>query len=284
MKRLAPVTLELSIFITAALATRLVLEVNQSPIASVQSVPNATTPEQITRGEYLARIGNCAGCHTARSGEPYAGGKAVDTPFGAVYASNLTPDKATGIRSWSADAFYRAMHDGRSKDGHLLYPAFPYPNLSLTTREDTDAIFAFLINRIGSVNRANREHALASSYNNAYALAAWRLVYFKPATQQTDASQSARWNRGACHSTRNVLGAPVAGHTYDGTMMPGNDWYAPSLTDKREASVADWPIEQIAQWLKDGTSRTGAAMSPMAEIVFQSTQYASDADLAAMSD
>ena len=150
------------------------------------------------------------------------------------------------------------MREGRSKDGHLLYPAFPYPNLSLTTREDTDAIFAFLINRVGSVNRVNSEHALAFPHKNSYALAAWRLVYFKPAAQQTDASQSGQWNRGAylvqglahcgaCHSTRNVLGALVAGHTYDGAMMPGNDWYAPSLTDKRDASVADWPIEQLAR-------------------------------------
>ena len=229
---------------------------NHSPIASVQSVPNATTPEQVTRGEYLARIGNCAGCHTARGGEPYAGGRAVDTPFGAGYASNLTPDTTSGIGTWSADAFYRAIHEGRSQDGHLLYPAFPYPNLSLTTREDTDAIFAFLINRIGSVNRANSEHALAFPYNNAYALTAWRLVYFKPAAQQADASQSAQWNRGAylvqglahrgaCHSTRNVLGAPVAGHTYDGAMMPGNDWYAPSLTDKREATRQGWWVTLI---------------------------------------
>ena len=108
MKRLASLTLGLSFFIASGLATWLFLEVNHSPIASVQSTPNAATPEQIARGEYLARIGNCAGCHTARGGEPYAGGKAVDTPFGAGYASNLTPDTTTGIGTWSADAFYRA--------------------------------------------------------------------------------------------------------------------------------------------------------------------------------
>lgn len=295
MRRVLSVIFGLIVFAIAGLTVSLYREVNGSAMTSAQSAANAATPEQIARGEYLARIGNCAGCHTARGGEPYAGGKAVDTPFGAVYASNLTPDKATGIGTWSADAFYRAMHEGRSKDGHLLYPAFPYPNLSLTTRDDTDAIFAFLINRVAPVSRANNEHALAFPYNNAYALAAWRLLYFKPAAQQTDAAQSPQWNRGAylvqglahcgaCHSTRNALGAPVAGHTYDGAMMPGNDWYAPSLTDKHEASVADWPFEQVAQWLKDGTSKTGAALGPMAEIVFQSTQYASDADLSAMSE
>lgn len=295
MKRILSVIFGLAIFAITGLTVSLFREVNGSALASADNAAIVATPEQFVRGEYLTRIGNCAGCHTARGGEPYAGGKAVDTPFGAVYAGNLTPDKTTGIGSWSADAFYRAMHEGRSKDGHLLYPAFPYPNLSLTTREDTDAIFAFLINRIAPVSRANNEHALAFPYNNAYALAAWRWLYFKPNTEQTDTSQSAQWNRGAylvqglahcgaCHSTRNALGAPVAGHTYDGAMMPGNDWYAPSLTDKHEASVADWPIEQIAQWLKDGTSKTGAALGPMAEIVYQSTQHVSDTDLKAMSE
>ncbi len=295
MRRVLSLIYGLTIFVVTSLTVSLYREVNGSAMTSAQSAVNAATPEQIARGEDLARIGNCAGCHTARGGDPYAGGKGVETPFGAVYASNLTPDKETGIGTWSADAFYRAMHEGRSKDGRLLYPAFPYPNLSLTTREDSDAIFAFLVNRVAPVSRVNNEHALAFPYNNAYALAAWRLLYFKPVALRTDASQSAQWNRGAylvqglahcgaCHSTRNALGAPVAGHTYDGAMMPGNDWYAPSLTDTREASVADWPIEQIAQWLKDGTSKTGAALGPMAEIVFQSTQHASDADLKAMSE
>ena len=295
MRRVLSVIFGLIVFVIAGLTISLYREVNGSAMTGAEPESNAATAEQIARGEYLARIGNCAGCHTARGGEPYAGGKTVDTPFGAVYAGNLTPDKTTGIGTWSADAFYRAMHEGRSKDGHLLYPAFPYPNLSLATREDTDAIFAFLMNRIAPANRANNAHALAVPYNNAYALAAWRLLYFKPVTQQTDTTRSAQWNRGAylvqglahcgaCHSTRNALGAPVAGHTYDGAMMPGNDWYAPSLTDKHEASVADWPIEQIAQWFKDGTTQTGAALGPMAEIVFQSTQHASDADLKAMSE
>ena len=98
----------------------------------------------------------------------------MNTPFGAVYASNLTPDKTTGIGAWNADAFYRAMHEGRSRDGHLLYPAFPYPNISLTTREDSDAIYAFLMNRVAPVNRENTAHTLHFPYNNQLALAAWR--------------------------------------------------------------------------------------------------------------
>ena len=261
-------------------------------LAKLKFNPDAA---QIERGEYLAKIGNCAGCHTARGGEPYAGGKPIDTPFGTIYTSNLTPDGATGIGAWGTSTFERAMRDGRSNDGRLLYPAFPYPNMTRIAREDSDALFAYLTKSVKPASRVNTANTLSFPFNTQVALAAWRVLYFKPQTYQPDPTKSAQWNRGAylvqglahcgaCHSTRNALGAPVASHTYDGAMMPGNDWYAPSLTDKREASVADWPVEQIAQWLKDGTSKTGAALGPMAEIVFQSTQYANNADLTAMSE
>jgi mono/diheme cytochrome c family protein len=210
-----------------------------------------------------------------------------------VYAGNLTPDRATGIGDWSSDAFYRALHEGRSHDGRMLYPAFPYPNFTQVTREDSDAIYAYLMNRVAPVHRVNTAHALTFPYDSSLALAMWRLLYFKPASLQVDTSQSAAWQRGAylvqglahcgaCHSTRNALGAPLAGHAYDGAMMPLNDWYAPSLTARDEASVADWPLQDIARWLQSGTSPQGAAFGPMAEIVFQSTQYLSNDDALAM--
>jgi len=116
---------------------------DEDPIAVALDEP-AATPEQRSRGAYLARAGNCSACHPDRGGSPYAGGKGIPTPFGTVYASNLTPDRKTGIGSWSAAHFWRAMHNGRSKDGRLLYPAFPYPSFTLITREDSDALYAFL--------------------------------------------------------------------------------------------------------------------------------------------
>ena len=255
--------------------------------------PAVATPEQIARGEYLARLGNCAGCHTARGGEPYAGGKAIATPFGAIYAGNLTPDKASGLGNWDAAAFYRALHEGRSRDGRLLYPAFPYPDMTRVTRDDSDAIFAYLMHGVKPVAQDNRPPALAFPINSQLALAAWRALYFKPVVQQPVAAESAAWNRGAylvqglahcaaCHGSRNLLGATVVGHSYDGAMMPMGDWYAPALTAKAEASVADWELAQIATWLKRGTSARGSALGPMAEVVFQSTQYANTDDLLAM--
>jgi mono/diheme cytochrome c family protein len=280
--------------LTGATITALLLSELYGDSISIAPGRVAATQEQIARGEYLARLGNCAGCHTARGGEPYAGGKAIATPFGSIYASNLTPDKAAGIGAWGPNAFYRAMHEGRSIDGRLLYPAFPYPNMTRVTREDSDAIFAYLMHGVKPVSQANLPNTLSFPFNSQLALAAWRILYFKPDPYRADAAQSAQWNRGsylvqglthcgACHSTRNALGAPVAGHAYDGAMMPLNDWYAPSLTARHEASVADWDVAQIAQWLRSGSSETGSALGPMADVIFQSTQYASNEDLMAMS-
>ncbi len=293
MKYLRSLAYGFSVFFIAGIATKLLLEVYGGSTVELNSAPLVANSAQIERGEYLARIGNCAGCHTARGGEAYAGGRAVDTPFGAIYASNLTPDKETGIGAWSSGAFYRAMHEGRSRDGRLLYPAFPYPNTTLTTREDSDAIYAYLMNRVTPAAASNAPNTLSFPFNNQFALATWRLLYFKPGKFQPEPTRSAEWNRGAylvqglahcgaCHSTRNALGAPIAGHTYDGAMMPGNDWYAPSLTSAGEASVAEWNLAQIATWLKVGTSPHGAALGPMAEVIFQSTQYATEDDVLAM--
>jgi len=115
---------------------------DETPIDPQAAVSGS--PELIMRGAYLARIGDCVSCHTRPGGAAYAGGRAVQTPFGAVFAGNLTPDDAAGLGRWNADEFWRALHHGRSRDGRLLYPAFPYTDYTHVTRGDADAIFAFL--------------------------------------------------------------------------------------------------------------------------------------------
>ena len=143
-----------------------------------------STPE---RGAYLAQVGNCAGCHTERGGKPYAGGLGIDTPFGAVYATNLTPDAATGIGNWTRADFWRAMHYGKSKDGRLLYPAFPYTSYTLVTRDDSDALFAYL-KSLPAVKQINKMHAVRFPNNSQVALALWRALFFKPGSYQADAA------------------------------------------------------------------------------------------------
>ncbi|WP_332777453.1 cytochrome c [Polaromonas sp.] len=252
----------------------------------------APTDTLIARGAYLARAGNCLACHTARGGPAYAGGRAIDTPFGAVFTSNLTPDDKTGIGTWSSAHFWRAMHNGRSRNGRLLYPAFPYPNYTQVTREDSDALYAYL-QSLPPVVQANRAHALRFPYQSQAALAVWRALFFSPGVYQRDASRSAEWNRGAylarglghcsaCHTARNVLGGSSAGLDLAGGLIPMQNWYAPSLTSAHEAGLEHWDKQHIVSLLKTGVSPRGSVTGPMAEVVLRSTQYLSNEDLGAM--
>ena len=258
---------------------------------NLPEVAVATTDAMVQRGAYLARAGNCMSCHTARGGEPYAGGRGIDTPFGAVYTSNLTPDEQTGIGSWTPAHFWRAMHNGRSKDGRLLTPAFPYTSYTQVTREDSDALFAYL-KSIPAVAQTNKPHDLRFPYDSQAALAVWRALYFKPGVYQPDGTRTAEWNRGAylvnglghcsaCHSARNALGA-TAGLNLAGGLIPLQNWYAPSLVSPHEAGVGDWDRQDIVSLLKNGVSLRASVAGPMTEVVLGSTQYLNNEDLGAM--
>ncbi|MEP6588971.1 MAG: cytochrome c, partial [Polaromonas sp.] len=243
----------------------------------------APSDSLIARGAYLARAGNCMTCHTARGGQPYAGGLGLATPFGTVFTSNLTPDANTGIGSWSSAHFWRALHNGRSKSGRLLYPAFPYTSYTQVTREDSDAMFAYL-RSLPAVNQSNRPHALDFPFSSQAALAVWRALYFKPGVYQPDAGRNAEWNRGAylvnglghcsaCHSPRDALGGNRQSLALAGGLIPMQNWYAPSLASRHEAGVGDWSGEQIVRLLKNGVAPGASVSGPMAEVVLRSTQY-----------
>ena len=247
---------------------------------------------QRARGEYLVRAGNCQGCHSEAGGSAFAGGRAIETPFGAVYASNLTADAVHGLGASSADDFWRALHHGRSRDGRLLYPAFPYPNYTRLDRADSDALFAYL-RTVAPVARPDTPHDLRFPFDRQAALAVWRALFFRPGRFDADASQSAEWNRGAylvetlghcnaCHSRRNAFGATASTLDLAGGLIPIQNWYAPSLNGSREACVADWPADEVVALLKTGVARRAVVQGPMAEVVAGSTQHLSDADLAAM--
>ncbi len=263
----------------------------ESPLeAGVPATP--ASPDLIERGAYLARAGNCWGCHTETGGAEFAGGRGVETPFGVVVAPNITPDAKTGIGNWSAGDFWRSLHHGRSKDGRLLVPAFPYPSFTHASREDSDALYAFL-RSVPAVERANAPHALRFPYGTQAALAVWRALYFRPGGFEPEAGQSAEWNRGkyltqglghcaACHSGRDVLGGTRLNAKFAGGLMPDASWYAPSLASPDEAGVQRWSREQVVSLLKDGVSAHASVSGPMAEVVFSSTQYLTDPDLDAM--
>ena len=245
----------------------------------------------VERGRILALAGHCAGCHTARGGLPYAGGRGLGTPFGTVYAGNLTPDADTGLGRWTPAHFWRAMHHGRGFDGRRLVPAFPYTEMTNLTRADSNALFAWL-RTLPPVAQASLPHALRWPYDTPLALATWRMLFFRPGNWQPDPAQTAEWNRGAylvngvahcaaCHGGRNVLGGP-AGAVFGGGLIPLQNWVAPAFTRAGEASVADWPLADIVALLRDGHSPRGRASGPMAEVVAGSTQHLPAADLQAV--
>ncbi|MGZ8154051.1 MAG: c-type cytochrome [Burkholderiales bacterium] len=255
--------------------------------------PQANPTTQIlNRGEYLARAGDCVACHTAPGGKEFAGGRAMPTPFGNLYVPNITPDDETGIGRWTADEFYRMMHTGISRDGTLLYPAMPFASYTKVTREDCDAIFAYLMS-VPPVRQENRKHELRFPYNNRQLLVGWRALYFREGEYVPEPNQSAQWNRGAylveglghcsmCHTAINILGGSSESKAFEGGMIPNQNWYAPSLTSNREAGLGDWSIKDISDLLQIGISHRGTVYGPMAEVVYNSLQYISDEDIAAM--
>jgi mono/diheme cytochrome c family protein len=245
-----------------------------------------------TRGEYLARAGDCAACHTERGGEPYAGGLPIPTPFGIFYGPNITPDAETGIGQWTAEDFWRALHEGRSKDGTLLYPAFPYTNYTLVTRADSDDLFTYL-RSLPAVRKPRREHELKFPYNERKLLIAWRALYFHPGEYEADSAQDADWNRGAylvrglghcdaCHSARNMLGAVPNKTEISGGLIPVLNWYAPPLTSNRETALGNRAVDELIELLQTGVSKRGAVFGPMATVVKDSLQHLTRADLRAM--
>lgn len=284
---LAAGVLLVAILLLAVLVGR---ELSAPALPAVRAEPTPADPELLSRGALLARAGNCMACHTARGGEPYAGGHAIRTPFGTLMSGNLTPDAETGLGTWSPEAFRRALHEGVSRNGRLLYPAFPYEHTTRLQDADVDALYAYL-QSLPPVRRANEAHSLRFPYSTQAALALWRLLNFEPGRHRDDATRSAEWNRGAylvqgvahcaaCHSPRNAWGA--SGEAFSGGLMPDGRWYAPSLLDPTEAGVQDWPVDDVLHLLRDGHQDRATTMGPMAEVVFHGTTHLPEADLLAM--
>lgn len=285
--------------IRAALAVACALLAPLEPAAAPSPAPEpqpglaqAVSSTPVERGRYLARLGNCMACHTARGKAEYAGGRAIDTPFGTVYSTNITPDPTTGIGRWTREDFWRALHHGRSRDGRLLTPAFPYTSFTRITRTDSDALHAYL-QSIPAVVLTNRAQELRFPFGSQAALWVWRTLYFQTGEFQPVPDRSAEWNRGAylveglghcsaCHTPRNALGAERSGAPWSGGMVPVQNWYAPALSNAREAGVGHWRDEDVVQLLRTGVNRQASVMGPMAEVVAGSTQYLSNQDASAM--
>jgi mono/diheme cytochrome c family protein len=246
-------------------------------------------PGLIARGESLAAIGNCDTCHTATGGARLAGGRGIPTPFGTIYSTNITPDRDTGLGTWSEPAFQRAMRDGVSRDGHYLYPAFPYDHFTRMAPEDIHALFAYLQSGPGVVSPAHT-NSVWPPLKIRRLLAVWDWLFLKKTAQLNDPKQSPEWNRGAylaeglghcgaCHTPRNLLGAERSGQAFAGGRAEGWDAYA--LNAASPAPVA-WDAESIAAFLKTGSHpQHGNARGPMLPVT-EDLSRASDADVHAI--
>lgn len=267
--------------------------------AAVSQAPSPVAPgaagDAVQRGAYLARAGDCISCHTAVGGAPYAGGLRLDTPFGYLLAPNITPDAATGIGRWSADDFYRAMHDGVNKLGQDMFPVMPFDFYTRVTRQDSDAIFAAAYLRsVAPVSNPVTVNHLNFPFNQRWSMMVWRELYFNEGSFKPDPAKSVAWNCGAylveglghcssCHSPRNALGGIDKDKAYTGATIDG--WFALNLSSNLHTGLGSWTAAEIATYLKTGavTGRT-TALGPMAEVVKNSTSQLSDADLAAMGE
>jgi len=248
---------------------------------------------QVARGEYLAQAGDCISCHTAAGGAPFAGGYRLNTPFGYMLAPNITPEPETGIGSWSADDFYRAMHQGVNKRGEYMYPAMPYDFYTTVTREDSDAIYAYL-RTVKPVRNAVDVNHLQFPFNQRLSMLGWRELYFTERTYKADPAKSPAWNRGAylveglghcssCHSPRNGMGGIEKDKEFAGAAIDG--WFALNLTSDIASGLGQWTLTEIAAYLKSGTYKgKTTVLGPMAEVVQNSTSHLTDADLAAMAE
>jgi nicotinate dehydrogenase subunit B len=265
--------------IAAMVATMASLAALALPWRSIAPIarPDASTysAATIAKGRQLAALGDCAVCHTQANGAINAGGRAIETPFGIIYATNITPDVETGIGAWSYPAFERAMREGIHRDGKHLYPAFPYNHFAKTADSDLQALYAYLMTQ-APVRAVNRETALAFPFNLRPIMAGWNALFHDSATFAPDATKSATWNRGAylveglghcgaCHSPRNALGAEKTEAYLAGGFAEG--WEAPPLTSLSQAPIP-WSEDELFAYLRTGESRFhGTAAGPMAPVV-----------------
>jgi mono/diheme cytochrome c family protein len=261
------------------------IELLTHPIAD--STPNAA---QLHRGQYLVAAGDCMSCHLREGGEPLAGGLGLNTPFGLIYSANITSDKETGIGDWTSDQFYHAMHDGIDDEGKNLYPAFPYPWFRLASREDDDAILAFL-KTTPAVKYSPPKDNLTFPLNFRSMVKGWNLLYLNSHDFETDASRSAEWNRGAylvnglghcggCHTPKNALGANKTQLELHGATL--DNWVAPDLTGNDRTGLGAWSVDDVAEYLRTGRNAHAGAGSAMADVITYSTSLMNDGDRHAM--
>jgi mono/diheme cytochrome c family protein len=253
--------------------------------SDAQTLPTETVAktQMQMRGKYLATVGGCVGCHSPRGQALMAGGRAIQTPYGAVVSSNLSSSRQHGIGAWSLADFEMALRWGRSKDGRLLLPVFPYNHTSLLSAEDVTAMFVWL-QSLPPVEQAVAPHGLIWPLGTQPVIAVWRSLYFKPEAWRADTTQSEAFNRGSylvqglghcatCHGQRNALGSFPAVSDLSGGVLSAQAWVAPNLRDSQQTATSRSSVQEVADLLRSGRNLHATVSGPMAEFVQQSSQF-----------
>jgi fructose 5-dehydrogenase cytochrome subunit len=252
----------------------------------------ADDAQLIERGRYLSTAADCAGCHNAPTGEPFAGGLGIDSPFGQIYASNITPSKTYGIGDYTEAQFARAVREGVDAHGKNLYPAMPYPSYAGIPDADIKALYAYFMNGVKPVDAATPETHLPFPFNQRIAMIGWNKLFAQGKPVADDALQSAEWNRGrylvnvlghcgACHTPRNFAFAEQSASPLAGGQLGG--WRTPNITSDEVSGIGGWSESELVEYMRTGkVAGKGQAAGPMAEAIEKSLQYLSEADLRAM--
>jgi alcohol dehydrogenase (quinone), cytochrome c subunit len=251
----------------------------------------------ILRGEYLAKLGDCVACHTAPGGKPFAGGLPMTTPLGRIYSTNITPDSETGIGRYTISDFDGALRRGIAKDGHNLYPAMPYPSYAKVNDADTRALYAYFMRGVKPVRQPNRTTDIKWPMNMRWPLKLWNVVFLDTSTYQNKPANGNEWNRGAyivqglghcgsCHTPRGVGFQEKALDESGSAFLSGaklDGWFASNLTSEYNVGLGRWNAADTAAFLKTGANRHATAFGPMTDVVNNSTQSMTDADVLAVS-
>ena len=261
-----------------------------SAFAPFPALAEPAPPEVVAHGKSLVEASDCATCHTADPQRPFAGGKRIDTPFGAIYSPNLTPDRETGIGDWSDADFVRALRFGVAPDSSRYYPAFPYPYFTKFTRGDILAIRAYL-STLTPFRNEEPPPALRFPLNFRVVMRVWNYFFFKPGILEPDQQKDIDWNRGrylvegaghcgACHTPKNMFGADRRGQAFAGGRV--GDWFAPRLDGAARRGLKSWSVDDIVEYLQSGRNARSHADGLMAEVVVNSTSKISDGDARAI--
>ena len=252
----------------------------------------------VKQGEYLARAGDCVACHTAKDGQPFAGGLPMETPIGVIYSTNITPDK-TGIGDYSFEDFDQAVRHGVAKGGGTLYPAMPFPSYARVSDADMQALYAYFMKGVAPVVRDNQDSDIPWPLSMRWPLAIWRWMFAPSVEPSTVAAGGdpvisrgaylveGLGHCGACHTPRALTMQEKALSASDGSdflagSAPLEGWIAKSLRGDHKDGLGSWSEEQLVQFLKTGRSDRSAVFGGMSDVVVHSMQYMSEADLTAI--